>query len=147
MRRVVLYTLQATEMAVSGPDVLLHRAMAPLADMLRLPNDDFAMPVRGDMKVVRLPVHHIHECRAPSEELLHPLYPLCSPPKVREHYIAMEPALREILEAPLLEQVREARQEKAFAAGRAAGLESRIALFQSRPWWARMWRALRGEVS
>ena len=115
MRRVTLYDLKQTElMAYEGQDCVQRDVMERLP--IFLPGDLLAEPIDSNVAVESVPVHMIRGCG-------------------RDRYIAIAPDLREILEAPFKEQVRQA---KALS----DELVRRIQSFHRMPWWKRILRAL-----
>ena len=126
MREVTLYQIQAERM-IAGDFVELHSYEHP-NKILRFSRDEAMVPLERDVKVECVPVHCITKCEPvlgyPSERM------------VMETYIAIEPKLRQILEAPFVAEMRTAVE---------AEREQRI-VFNAQPWWRRAWQAARRGV-
>lgn len=133
-RRVTLYEVTAKEV-IAGDFVEMANffpqpSLAPFVDGQAAYSDS--------VKVERIPVHHIRECTAPSRR------PYDGPPVYDDTYIAIEPRLREILEAPFVAQVAEANRNEALARSIADGYALKLDEFNSMPTWKRVWTAFKG---
>jgi hypothetical protein len=137
-RPVTLYTVRAQQVLAYGGYVEMLRR-GPLDLTLQ----EFAGPP-ADCEIERIAVLNIRECERPARDMLE-LVPRRA--ECQDRYIAIEPALQDILEQPFKKAAEDARRrELAVMAGHKA-MQRRLWDFMARPWYVRAWRALRGEVS
>lgn len=113
MRRVELYEVKRTQALVYEGQIEIARAIATERYLCMTANED-AIATPTDV-IERIPVYHVRE-------------------HGRDRYIAIASDLREILETPFREQVKQARAAK-------DELLARIESFHSMPWWKRLLRA------
>ena len=132
-----LYTVRAIKVRLSGdPRELWYERIKPIS----ISRDLWALPIEGDwtdekVEKERLYAHEIRQAHRP------------------DRYIVLDPELREILEAPFLGEIADAKYQLRMSHEdhrRSAKLYretlNRVVNFLALPWWRRVWLAFRGRV-
>ena len=102
MKPVKLYTIREEEILTCSREYVQVSYRSPDLPPL-IPFAEGAFAELSGIKKLNLPIHHVQRCDRPDHRLLHPDYN--SRRHIKDFYIAIEPALREILEAPYKGQV------------------------------------------
>lgn len=129
MRKVTLWEVKPIEMMVGGYEIC--RYATPDSAFPFSVSGEWAVPMTPMVAVERIPIHHIRKMERG---------------QLQEEYIAIEPRLREILELPFREEVQNAEKLAAEWHETANIVALQIANFKELPWYARAWRALRGNI-
>lgn len=127
MRTVTLYELKKTTVIVGRGDTVLKYIMSPLPNRLaQVGEDSFVMPIND----VELPVERIRRIEHGA---------------MKNHFIALDTDLREILEAPFTSRIDQLNmaldahiREKAVLTADNRLLRKRIDGFNRLPWWKRI---------
>jgi len=129
MQRAILYTLRTEEVAYG--DFITLRAH----NMPNVWTDDgkSIAPIKEDRFVV--PVEDVKRCVAPTTRLVRP-DPYVEP-EYEHMFIAMEPALREILEDPFQHKLNQAYDRRDYYDRELCRMERKIGEFYNSPWWKR----------
>jgi hypothetical protein len=95
---VKFYTLQEKDvLTYSRKDIQVPYVTEPVARI----GDNTFVP-ESELQTLCLPIHHIRQCSRPTEKLL---YGDPTDRHIKDFYIAIEPALQEILQAPFIGEV------------------------------------------
>lgn len=138
MRRATLYTLQATDIMAGDYHRLVRSNLRP---HFTASPDVAIAPINFEHFAV--PIHRVRRCVKPKTE---PLYADPFSYEVEEFYLALEPALAEMLEAPFKEQAETAKMKRDEIWQGFNRLITLITVFESEPWWRRVWLALTGKA-
>lgn len=121
MRQATLYTIKA-ERVMAGDFMEFRHVISDPRDICRVHREpDTALAC---IETKKIPVDMVSRIRDGERQ---------------DQYIALHPDLREILEAPILRPLHEARYELGNAM-------RRISDFKALPWYKRVWKAVRGEI-
>ena len=157
MRPAVLYTLKQTEIPVSDYSEFVRVSKTSSYLMRPLTLDSGTVTDREFIEELKIPVHHIKRCLGPQEKLLENSRTYNNR-NIQDYFIAMEPALAEIMEAPfkhkimaldadvsnLQNKLRKAQEDLRVTGASLKELELRVSKFNKKPLWKRLFRAFRG---
>lgn len=141
MREVTIYGITANR-AQAGSYVEMYR-MAPPDCLRALGADDMLVLPKEMAQRIQLKVHTIR--KAQKVRGVRSADPMDSYTQVSETYIAIEPELEQLLMLPLQARLDAAISEAGKHSKDAELLRQRLAAFNARPWYQRVWLSLRGQ--
>jgi hypothetical protein len=101
MKPVKLYTIREEEIFTYSREYI--QVYKPISQTPLIPFAERTYTELNNVEKLNLPIHHIQRCERPDHRLLYPDYN--SRRHIKDFYVAIEPALREILETPYKGQV------------------------------------------
>lgn len=128
MRETTLYTIKA-QRVLSGDFVEIHQMCGSINDMTRVfrePNEAII-----SIEIQKVPVHMVSKIRYGERT---------------DHYIALDPDLREILEAPFRSEMREMSYNLDEYRREHARIKANRNKFLSLSWYSRIWKALKRDI-
>jgi len=128
MKPVILYTLKAEKMAYSTADDVVK---CGIINPIRIDNDENYLSATVDK--IDIPIHPVRRAFRTSNR---PFESLDAPFYINDYFIALEPALAEILEAPFKEQASKQIEE----------IKIRINNFNQLSWWKRIIAAIKKDI-
>lgn len=128
MRRVTLYTLNE-QSVLAGDFVEMYKMNPPRESIHRVTNADELVMTTCEREL--LPVEIVTMIQNGDQA---------------GFFFAVEPKLREILNAPFRESIRNAMYEADRARNEARKLQERIDGFLKLSWISRAWKAMRGQI-
>lgn len=128
MKPVILYTLKAEKVAYStADDVVKYGIINPI----RIDDDENYLSATVDK--IAMPIHHVRRAFRTSNR---PFESMDIPYNIEDYFIALEPALAEILEAPFRERASKQIEE----------MKIRINNFNQLSWWKRIVAAIKKDI-
>jgi len=111
-------------------------------EVFNLTYDKVAEFADSAVKIKNIPIRHIRECQQFDSAVSEDRYGVST----KDFYIAVEPELVAWIEHPLLQEVDKVRLSLTKSLHREQVLFDALCEFESKPWYARMWAAIKNNV-